>query len=116
MTNNTREQCNDWNNAKDTGVSITVGVVILLATLAYICFRKREKIQDQTPLRNAAEPILADEDDEQVPYQVEPDERYGRKMIGFHAFMLLASFYFSMLLTNWGSANIKNNDSKTYEK
>jgi len=118
LTNNTNSHCNPWNTAQDTGISITISVVVLLITLTYICFRKREKIQDQTPLRNAAEPILADDEDgdEQVPYKEDADETLGKKLIWFHAFMLLSSFYLSMLLTNWGSANIKNDDSKTYEK
>lgn len=118
LTNNPTKSCNDWDNAQDTGITITIGVVIMLITLAYISFRKREKIQDQTPLRNAAEPILAEDDagEEQVAYKEEEHESYGRKMIWFHAFMLLCSFYLSMLLTNWGSANIKNDDSKTYDK
>jgi hypothetical protein len=121
LTNDTNKTCNTWDNGKDTGVIISFATFVLIITLAYVCFRKREKITDQAPIRGAAEPILADEDngEEGQAYKDEEDhvdEGYGRKMLFFHLFMLLASFYFSMLLTNWGAANINNDDNDSYQK
>jgi Serine incorporator (Serinc). len=117
LTNDTNGSCNTWDNAQDTGITITIGVVVLLVTLIYISFRKREQNQDQALIRNAAEPILATEEESgeeaDLPYNEEAD---GRKMFYFHLFMILASVYFSMLLTNWGAANVTDSNSKTYDK
>lgn len=74
---------------------------------------------ENSNLKSAAEPILAKEEEsegEKVAYKEETDEKYGQNLLFFHCFMLLNSFYLSMLLTNWGSANVTNNVSKTYEK
>jgi Serine incorporator (Serinc) len=119
LTNDTSDTCNTWNNSQDTGIIITVGVLVLLITLFYVCFRKREKSEDQAPLRGVAEPILASEEpgDDAVPYKEEEGEgteEDWRKMAVFHSFMVLTSIYFSMLLTNWGSAHIGTEDN--YDK
>lgn len=117
LTNNTNEHCNTWDNAQDTGIVIAVGIFVLLITLGYVSFRKKEENhQEYAPIRSAAEPIIAKEEsgEEDVPYKEE--ETDGRKLLYFHLFMILASVYMSMLLTNWGAANIENNESKTYDK
>jgi len=44
------------------------------------------------------------------------DQDSGRNLFFFHLYMALVSTYMSMILTNWGSANITNNPKKTYEK
>ena len=92
LTNCTDSNCNDWNDAKDTGIIITAGVVIMLLTLFYISFRKRESVEEQSAIRGAAEPILArDEDGEdQVPYNEQPDN--SKEMLYFHLFMIFVSF------------------------
>lgn len=104
----------------DTGINITVGIVVLSITLIYVCFRKKneEHPQEYAPIRNAAEPILAKEEpgEEDVPYKEEEEESDGRKLLYFHLFMALVSVYLCMLLTNWGAANSTNNESKTYDK
>lgn len=121
LTNDTDTSCNTWDNAQETGIIIGAGIFVLMVTMAYISFRKREKINEQSHLRGAAEPILASENDEEEdkPFKEDHemiDEDYGKKMIYFHLFMLLSSFYMSMLLTNWGSAVISSDENSSYSK
>ena len=101
-------------------MAIAVGVGVLGITLVYVCFRKKDEqhAQEYAPIRNAAEPIMAKEEpgEEDVAYKEEEGEGDGRKLLYFHLFMALVSVYFCMLLTNWGAANVTNNDSKTYDK
>lgn len=115
MTNDSNLHCNSWDNAQDTAIGIIIGLVVVGITLGYVCFRKREKIAEQTPIRVVAELILAKDNPE------EDEELYdlnfkGKKILYFHLFMALVSIYMSMVLTNWGSANTTNNNSKTYNK
>jgi hypothetical protein len=117
LTNDTSGYCNTWDNAQDTGIVIAIGTVVLVITLGYVCFRKKEEShQEYAPIRSAAEPIIAKDEpgEEDMPYKEE--ETDGRKLLYFHLFMILASVYLCMLLTNWGAANITNNESKTYDK
>lgn len=116
LTNDT-SQCNTWNSASDTAVNIAVGLVVLVVALTYVSLERKEAKEDGQ-LKSAAEPILAKEEDgeEKVAFLEENDENYGQKFVYFHGFMMLSSFYLTMLLTNWGSANVTNNVGKTYEK
>lgn len=115
MVNDSDIYCNTWNNAKDTAISIIMGLSILGFTLVYVCFQKREIAYKKSAISYVAELILTRYKaiDDLTPYNEKEDER---KMVYFHLFMALASCYLSMVLTNWGSANITNNESKTYNK
>lgn len=115
MTNDTDTHCNTWDNAQDTALGIIISLSIISFTLTYVCFRKREVIKGQGPLRKIAEFILARESHhEEEESFIEDTNPY--KLVHFHLFMALACLYLSMILTNWGSANITNNNSKTYDK
>lgn len=110
--------CNSWNSSSDTALTISFGLLVSLLALIYVSLMSKST-NDNNNLKNATEPILAKEEEsggEKVAYKEESDENYGPNMLYFHCFMLLSSFYLSMLLTNWGSANVTNNVSKTYEK
>lgn len=74
--------------------------------------------KDSAALSGTAEPMLAKEEPEgeKVAFKEENDEEYGQNMLYFHGFMLLSSFYLSMLLTNWGSTNITSDPSETNKK
>lgn len=115
MTNDTDSHCNTWDNAQDTVIGIIAGLVLMGLCLLYACFRKREKIKSQSPIRFVAELILpiSDPMEDEESYN-EMDDGYSMKY--FYLYMALLSIYFSMVLTNWGSANITNNSSKTYNK
>ena len=119
LTSDTATHCNTWDNSQDTGIIIAIGIIVLFITLGYVCFRKKEANSNiQAPNRNTADPILATDDagEEGVPYNEEEREGDGRKLLYFHLFMVISSVYLSMLLTNWGAANVTNNDSRTYDK
>lgn len=113
LTNDTSE-CNTWNSAADTAVNIAAGLIVLVIALGYVSLKEQdEKKSDE--MQSAAQPILAKEEDgEKVAFKEEVDESYGQNFVYFHGFMLFSSFYLTMLLTNWGSANVTNNVSKTY--
>lgn len=115
MTDDPNEKCNSWTNAQDTFVEITVGVSIVSIALSYVCFRKREKIKEQSILRMLAESILAktDPNEDEDMFQ---EMSKSKKLFPFYMFMALASVYLSMLLTNWGSANVTNDSAKTYDE
>jgi hypothetical protein len=115
MTNDASTHCNTWDNAQDTVMEILTDLAVVIGALMYVCFRKRETKAEQSWLRKVAERILAeiDPDEDEEPYNAQDD---SRKMFWFHLFMALLSVYLSMVLTNWGSANITNNNKKTYDK
>lgn len=115
MTNDPDTHCNSWDNAQDTAIGIIISLSIVFLALVYICFRKREFCTGQGPLRRIAEVILAMNDlsEDEGPYS--EDDNAG-SFLYFHVFMMFASIYLAMVLGNWGSANITNNDSKTYDK
>ena len=115
MINDSNTHCNSWDNAKDTAIGILISLSIVCITLLYVCFRKREKIISQAPIRYIAELILAKEEygEDEETYDEDDD---GKNMLYFHIFMALLSICLSMILTNWGSANITNNAKKTYNK
>lgn len=89
--------------------------------LCYISFREREKSDNQAITRDAAEMVLAPENDSNEKEAFKEDEEMDRRMVYFHLLMILVSMYFSMLLTNWGAANIDgsaydNNSSSKWVK
>ncbi|OMJ92313.1 hypothetical protein SteCoe_4975 [Stentor coeruleus] len=115
MTDDPNEKCNTWTDAQDTFVEIIIGISIVSIALSYVCFRKREKIKEQSILRILAESILAkiDPNEDEDIFQ---EMGKSKKLFPFYMFMALASVYLSMLLTNWGSANVTNNSAKTYDE
>jgi hypothetical protein len=113
MMNDANRRCNTWDNAKDTMIGIFAGIAVLGVNLAYVCFWKKKIKEEQSFIRVIAGRILAKEIDDEMIYN---EDEPGRNMLYFHLYMALVSLYMSMILTNWGSANITNDISKTYEK
>jgi hypothetical protein len=73
----------------------------------YLCFKgKKEEVSGQSDnaLRDIADPLIAVKGEAED--NVDPETDDDRGMIWFHLFMMLISIYLSMMMTNWGSANI----------
>jgi hypothetical protein len=113
MMNDSNSHCNTWNTASDTIIGIFAGIGMLGVNLAYTCFWKRESVDDQSFIRAIAGALLVKEIPDEDIYNVQDS---GRNLFFFHLYMALVSTYMSMILTNWGSANITNNPKETYEK
>ena len=113
MMNDSDSHCNTWDTASDTIIGIFAGIGMLGVNLAYTCFWKRESVADQSFIRAIAGALLVKEIPDEEIYN---DQDSGRNLFFFHLYMALVSTYMSMILTNWGSANITNNPKKTYEK
>ena len=117
LTSDVSTHCNSWNNAQDTGIVISCGVLVLFITLGYACFRKtKPQLGDDGIIRTAAEPILAKDEPGEDKVSYNEGEGDGKQLIYFHLFMILGSVYLSMLLTNWGAANVTNDQNQTYDK
>ncbi|CAG9328271.1 SERINC3_1 [Blepharisma stoltei] len=98
--------CNSWNDTKSTGLTIAFGLLVLMIMLLYISFREIKKSDKQTIARDAAEVVMAPEDEGNEKEAYKEDEELDRRMVYFHVLMIIVSMYYSMLLTNWGAANV----------
>lgn len=113
MMNDSNSHCNTWNTASDTIIGIFGGIGMLGVNLAYVCFWKRESVPNQSFLRAISGSLLVKHIPDEDLYN---DQDSGRNLFFFHLYMALISTYMSMILTNWGSANVTNDPKKTYQK